>query len=229
MDLYSAKGKSLPQKLLISVIELGLIALSAYIMFGAGANWFAGLPGFSVVSETPARRWIILTFSLITLARFAFMMFYLLKRKMPWSEVISVPLAFSLYYVGFAILVLPNHAAIGIWDIIGVGVFLFGGYLNTYSELQRHCFKKDPANKGKLFTSGLFTHSMHINYLGDVLWVAGYAIIAGHLLGIAIVLLLLGFFMFANIPMLDIYLADRYGNAFADYAAKTKRLIPFIW
>lgn len=229
MDLYSTKGNSLPQKLLISVIELGLITLSAYIMFSAGANWFTGLPGFSVISETPTRRWIILIFSIITLARFAFMMFYLLKRKMPWSEVVSVPLAFSLYYVGFAILALPNHNAIGIWDIVGVGVFLFGSFLNTYSELQRHRFKKDPANKGKLFTAGLFTHSMHVNYLGDVLWVAGYAIIAGHLLGIAIVLLLLGFFMFANIPMLDRYLADRYGDAFVDYAASTKRLVPFVW
>ncbi len=229
MDLYSTKGKSLPQKLLVSLIELGLIALSIYIMFGAGAQWFAGLSGFSTLAGTPDRRWIILIFSLITLARFTFMMFYLLKRKMPWSEVVSVPAAFSLYYVGFAILVLPNQNAIGIWDIFGIAVFLFGGFLNTYSELQRNWFKKDNANKGKLFTSGLFAYSLHINFFGDVLWVAGYAIIAGHLLGIAIVMLLLGFFMFGNIPMLDTYLRQKYGEAFVAYEAETKRLIPFIW
>ncbi len=229
MDLYSTKSSSILQKSLIVIIELILIGLSAYIMFGAGQGWFAGLLGFEVSAQAPARRWIILAFSLVTFARFAFMMFYLLKRKMPWSEVISVPAAFALYYVGFAILILPNQAALGVWDIVGIGVFLFGGFLNTYSELQRHRFKADATNKGKLYTGGLFAYSLHINFFGDVVWVAGYAIIAAHWLGLGIVLLLLGFFMFSNIPMLDTYLRERYGDAFIEYEGKTKRLIPFIW
>ncbi len=206
MNLYQVKAKSLPQKLFITGIELGLIVLSGYLMFG----WFAADPP----SAIPTRRWVILGFSLITLLRFVFMMFFLLRRAMPWSEVIAVPLAFSIYYLGFAALGLSNQTELGIWDEGGVVLFLLGSGLNTYSELQRDRFKQDPVNKGKLYTGGLFAYAMHINFFGDVLWVAGYAVIAGHLVGIGVVLLLLLFFMFKNVPMLDDYLRDRYGKCF---------------
>lgn len=228
MDLYSQKGKSTPQKIITTFIELALIYLSYNIMFGGGEALINSLLGWELIIEIPARRWVILIFSIIILLRMAFMMFYLMKRTMPWSECLTVPGAFALYYVGFAILVLPNDAALGLWDWFAIALFLFGCHLNTASEFQRHKFKQNPANKGKLYTGGLFAHSMHINYFGDILWVAAYAIIAGSVYGIGIVLFLTAFFAFFNIPMLDTYLRGRYPE-FADYQAKTKKLIPFIY
>ena len=228
MDLYSQKAKSTPQKIIITLIEIFLIYLSYNIMFGGGEALITSLFNWELTIEIPTRRWVILIFSIIILLRMAFMMFYLLKRKLPWSECFTVPAAFALYYVGFAILVLPNEAALGLWDWFAMALFVFGCYLNTAAEYQRHIFKLKPQNKGKLYTKGLFAHSMHINYFGDILWVIAYAIIAGHVIGIAIPIMIIGFFAFFNIPMLDEYLRGRYAE-FADYEAKTKKLIPFIY
>ncbi|NRB15305.1 MAG: DUF1295 domain-containing protein [Rhizobiales bacterium] len=156
-------------------------------------------------------------------------MFYFMQRQLSWLECFTIPFAFALYYVGFAILILPNEAALSTADWAAMAIFILGSYLNTVSEYQRHIFKQQPINKGKLYTEGLFAHAMHINYFGDVLWVIAYTIIAGSLYGIAIPVLLFGFFAFTNIPMLDEYLRGRYGDEFKAYAAKTKKLIPYIW
>ncbi|MBL1420929.1 MAG: DUF1295 domain-containing protein [Alphaproteobacteria bacterium] len=228
MDLYSQKAKSIPQKIIITLIELALIYLSYNIMFGGAEALITSLFNWELVIEIPNRRWVILIFSIIILLRMAFMMFYLLKRKLPWSECFTVPAAFALYYVGFAILVLPNEAPLGLWDWLAMALFLLGCHLNTASEFQRHKFKLKPENKGKLYTKGLFAHSMHINYFGDILWIIAYTIIAGHIIGIIIPIMIAAFFAFFNIPMLDNYLRNRYPE-FTKYEAKTKKLIPFIW
>ncbi|MCF4097041.1 DUF1295 domain-containing protein [Maritalea mediterranea] len=229
LELYGSKSKSIPQKITITLIELALIGLSAWIMFGEGAPLLAGLFGWTLPAETPVRYSVILAFNLIILLRMGFMMFYLMQRTLPWSEAFTVPSAFAIYYVGFAILVLPNDAPLGRWDYLGIALFALGCVLNTLSELQRHWFKKDPANKGKLYTGGLFAYSMHINFFGDIVWVIGYALVAGHWLGAAIPVMLFGLFAFYNVPMLDDYLRDRYGEQFKAYEARTKRLVPFIF
>lgn len=229
LDLYADKGAALPQKLTITALELLFIALSYFILFGGGDAAISNLFGWPQLDDTPDRRWVILGFNLIILARMGVMMFVFLKRQIPWSEAFSVPVAFAIYYLGFSILVLPNSAPLGLFDFIGIGIFALGCFLNTASEWQRHIFKSDPTNKDKLYTGGLFGVSMHINFFGDVLWVLGYAMIANHLIGYALPILLLIFFAFFNVPKLDTYLRERYGQPFKDYEAKTKRLIPFVW
>lgn len=229
MDLYAGKSPSIPQKLTVIAIELALIALSAWLMFGPGEQLAANLFGFAPAGEPPLRRWIVLAFSLIILMRMSFMMFVLMKRTMPWSETASVPLAFALYYVGFALLVLPSRAPLDALDIVAIALFILGCYLNTASEWQRHLFKADPDNKGRLYTGGLFNLSMHVNFFGDIVWVTAYALIARNPWGALIPVFLTGFFAFYNVPMLDRHLAARYGNAFETYAKSTKRLIPFVW
>jgi protein-S-isoprenylcysteine O-methyltransferase Ste14 len=42
-------------------------------------------------------------------------------------------------------------------------------------------------------------------------------------------LLLFCLFAFFNAPMLDKHLAEKYGDAFEEYRAKTKKIIPFIY
>lgn len=228
LDLYSQKANSIPQKIIITLFEILLIFLSFHIMFDEGSIWLATNLEFTLPDHIPTRRFIIFFFSVTILLRMGFMMFYLLKRKLPWSECFSVPGAFAIYYVGFAMLVLPNGNPIGLLDWFGIALFFWGCYLNTASEYQRHIFKQDPKNKGKLYTKGLFKHSMHINYFGDIVWVTAYAIIAGNIWGIGIIIMITCFFAFANIPMLDTYLRNRYPE-FKAYEAKTKKLIPYIW
>ncbi len=229
MDMYSNKANSFAQKTTLTLIELGLIIVSWFVLFGGGDQMLFSAFGWPEPVALEERRWVILGFNIVILMRMAVMMFVFLKRRIPWAEVGSVPMAFALYYVGFAVLVLTNPNPLGIVDWIAIGLFALGCYLNTGSELQRHFYKADPSNKGKLYTGGLFKHSMHINFFGDVVWVFAYALIAGNLIGFAIPLMLLAMFMFFNVPKLDDYLRDRYGEPFKAYEAKTKRLIPFVW
>jgi steroid 5-alpha reductase family enzyme len=163
------------------------------------------------------------------MARMSLTLFYLMKRHMGWAEVSTIPIAFALYYVGFAVLVLPHSAPLGGWDCFAAALFVVGCYLNTGSELARDRFKKSPANKGKLYVCGLFSLSRHINFFGDLLWVSAYAIVAHTVWAAIIPIYTLCFFGFFNAPALDRHLVDHYGEQYRAYAARTKMLIPFIW
>ncbi|MEZ4235255.1 MAG: DUF1295 domain-containing protein [Myxococcota bacterium] len=163
MDLYAHKGPAVAQKLVITGLELALIGVAAWLLFGSGEALVSGWLGIEPAAAPPARRAVILAFDLVVLARMAFMMFYLMRRTIPWSEALTVPLAFALYYVGFALFVLPERAPLGWLDAVGIALFVAGSSINTVSELQRHRFKQDPAHRGQLYTGGLFAWSMHVN------------------------------------------------------------------
>ncbi|MGH2565818.1 MAG: DUF1295 domain-containing protein, partial [Ginsengibacter sp.] len=152
-----------------------------------------------------------------------------IKRKIPWTEAFNIPIAFALYYIGFALLGYKNNSDFGVWDISGIILFIGGSCINTFSELLRYYWKKNPGNKGYLYTKGLFKYSMHINYFGDLLWVSGYALMTGNIYSIFIIIFLFSFFAFYNIPMLDKHLASRYDEEFKNYKRETKKLIPFIY
>ena len=153
----------------------------------------------------------------------------MLDRKMPWQEVFSIPFAFTLYYIGFALFVYRTNTKIDALDYFSIFLFLFGSFLNTFSELQRRKWKKKPENKGHLYTKGLFAYSMHINYFGDFLWVIAYALITRNWYSIFIPIFLFLFFVFFNIPKLDEYLQQKYTEEFAEYKSKVKSFIPFVF
>ncbi len=63
--------------------------------------------------------------------------------------------------------------------IVGATLYVLGMSLELGSEIQRTAWKRDPANKGKVYEGGLFGLSRHINYFGYTLWRSGYALAAG--------------------------------------------------
>ena len=63
--------------------------------------------------------------------------------------------------------------------ILGASLYVVGLSTEFWSEVQRANFKKDPANKGKIYSGGLFGLSRHVNYFGYTLWRGGYALAAG--------------------------------------------------
>ncbi|HYG37502.1 MAG TPA: DUF1295 domain-containing protein [Cytophagales bacterium] len=229
MDLYSQKAKSIPQKTVIITLELILLWISYWIMFQNGGEIILSWFGMKDAAGLIERRWIVFAFSIIVFIRLGFMMIYLLKRKIPWEESLSVPMAFALYYIGFALLVLPTNKPLDFIDYLGILLFAFGSFINSYSELQRHFWKKHPENKGKLYTEGWFKYSMHINYFGDLLWVTAYAIITRNWYSALIPIFLFCLFAFYNIPMLDKYLAGKYGKQFEEYKQKTRKFLPFVY
>lgn len=229
MDLYSRKSKSIPQKSVIILLEIVLLFLSYWILFKGGGDVIFEKIGVNLADENFVGRATIFVFNLIVFVRMSFMMLCLLKRKIPWEESISVPLAFSLYYIGFSLFVYNRETVFGGMDYFGIILFSIGSMLNTVSELQRHFWKKKNENKGKLFTKGLFGYSMHINYFGDVLWVTAFAIVTHNYYAFLLPIFLFCMFAFWNIPLLDKYLSSKYKEQFVEYGKRVKKFIPFVY
>lgn len=229
MDLYGQKSKSIPQKIVIHLIEILLLWLSYWILFQRGGTWIENHLGITNAVDNVDRRIIIFAFNIIIFIRLAYMMIFLLKRRIPWEESVSVPLAFALYFIGFPLFVLPTYQSVDGLDFLAVGIFIIGCVLNTRGEILRNNWKRKPENKGKLYTLGLFKYSRHINYFGDILWVIAYALVTRNLWSATIPLFLFCFFVFYNAPKLDKYLREKYGKDYGEYAKKTKMLIPFIY
>lgn len=229
MDLYGQKSKSIPQKIVIHLIELLLLWLSYWILFQSGGSWVQNHLKINNAAAALDRRWIVFIFNCIIFLRLAYMMVFMLKRKIPWQESISVPFAFALYFIGFPLFILPVSHPIDGFDIFGIALFTLGCLLNTVGEILRDRWKKNPVNAGKIYTRGLFKYSRHINYFGDLLWVIAYAWITHNIWSAGIPIFLFCFFAFYNAPKLDRYLKSKYGEDYEVYAQKTKMLIPFLY
>lgn len=63
------------------------------------------------------------------------------------------------------------NSSVGLLDLVGVLVWLFGFYFEVVGDAQLARFIKNPENKGKLMQSGLWAYTRHPNYFGEVtLW-----------------------------------------------------------
>ena len=117
----------------------------------------------------------------------------------------------------------------GVVAMIGMVLFVFGSWVNSHAEYARYNWKRLEENHGRLYTRGLFQYSRHPNYLGDLISFSGICLIGGAWITIVIPVLMLAGFVFVNIPLLDSHLHDHYGAAFDEYAAHTRKLIPFLY
>ncbi len=224
MELYGETNSSTAQKVVILLAESALVGLSYWVLFAGG------LRGVRASGEAPLelRSLTLFAFNLVVFARFLLTLFVFLRRRIPWEETLSVPMAFGLYLLGFPLMARPASAPFGALEIVGIVLFVVGSFLNTFSEYQRHRWKARAENRGKLYTRGLFASSMHINYFGDLLWVTGYACVTHNAYASLVPAFLFSFFYFWNVPKLDAYLKQRYGDDFSAYERRTKRLVPFV-
>ena len=96
--------------------------------------------------------------------------------------------------------------------IVGTSLYAVGISVELVSEIQRAAFKRDPANKGKVYEGGLFGLSRHINYFGYTLWRSGYALAAGGWVWAGAVAAWFAYdFTQRAIPLLQDYLEGRVG------------------
>ena len=67
---------------------------------------------------------------------------------------------------------------IGWVAIVGLVVWVAGFAIEVVADRQKSAFKRDPANKGRFITSGVWAWSRHPNYFGEIVLWTGMAIIA---------------------------------------------------
>jgi len=177
----------------------------------------------------PLRRILIASCLIIYVIRLQLTVWIFQKRKWTWSETITITVLMIFALYAFASVGGSNKQVVGAVEIIGILLYLSGSYINTHSEYYRHVWKLKEENKGRLYTEGLFSLTMHINYLGDIVLFTGLAMITHSLSMFVIPLIMALNFVFFIIPSLDRYLEKKYTDEFKDYSKKTKKLIPLIY
>lgn len=121
--------------------------------------------------------------------------------------------------------------SLGYLDVLGVIVWFLGIFFEAVGDWQLMAFRKNPENKGRIMTTGLWRYSRHPNYFGEaVLWWGVYLVSLGSpyawwtiLSPLTIDFLLL---KVSGIPMLE----KRYeGNAeFEKYRERTSPFLPWF-
>lgn len=153
-------------------------------------------------------------------------------RQVSTEELISVAVIFyPLIYATFGLKLLINTNVgefEGVVDVIAIIFYIFGSFLNTYSELQRKWFKTKAENKGKLFVHGLYRLSRHPNYLGDSILFAGWGLLTWQWWNLWVSCIMTIGFLTYHIPGLEKYLKERYSNQWIEYELQVAPFIPFV-
>ncbi len=125
-----------------------------------------------------------------------------------------------------------------IFLLFGSLLFLKGLIIETAADSQKFIFKKNPDNKGKFISTGLWKYSRHPNYFGEILVWWGislpglsffndieYLYFAGPVFITCMLLFVSG------IPLLEKSWEEKWGKNpdFVEYRDKTHLLIPLPW
>lgn len=117
------------------------------------------------------------------------------------------------------------------WQFWGILVWIIGFVFEVIGDWQLEKFKKNPMNKGKLLTSGLWSTTRHPNYFGEATcWWGIFLVSLGQwgdfwlvLSPLVITLLLL---FVSGVPLLEKKYRER--EDFQVYARKTSKFFPFV-
>ena len=223
---------SLVQKIVFWGLHLLSVAFAAWLLYG-GVAWLGSASGFEWTLGDPVRGRVMLACAVLYWLRHGVTLFWLLARRVGWGEVLGLSVFFGLFEIGLVVvgggLFREHPVPWGAIDVCGVLLVLAGSALNSGSEIQRKLWKQNAANRGHCYTGGLFRYSMHINYFGDIVLFTGWALLSASLWTLALPALMAYMFITIHIPGLDAYLAERYGEEFREYAARTKKLVPLIY
>ena len=123
----------------------------------------------------------------------------------------------------------------GVWAMLGVIVWLIGFAIEVVADTQKRRFRADPANAGRLISTGLWSRSRHPNYFGEILLWSGVALMAVPTLsGWRWVVLISPVFVWllltrvSGVPLLEARAAARFGDdpAYGAYVKHTPVLVP---
>ena len=126
---------------------------------------------------------------------------------------------------GLAALTSNTTVELGILGYVGITLWLFGFAVEVIADNQKRQFKKDPNNRGRFITQGLWSWSQHPNYFGEITLWLGLALLTYPVLsGWQLVTLISPIFVYllltrlSGIPTLD-RLAKEKWSSDSDYKA----------
>lgn len=89
---------------------------------------------------------------------YSFFSVFLLQGILAW--ILSAPLAFIFH---------GEKISFSFLDLFGILIWCVGFYFEVLGDYQLKQFKSDPANKGKILNTGLWSLTRHPNYFGEAL------------------------------------------------------------
>lgn len=184
-----------------------------------------------LLGSAPKFRALVLwTYGVLYMIRLNAMARWLLPRELAVEEITFVILVWlPSILVSFSLSAAASVEELMGWELaFSASLYSAGSWLNTYSELQRKWWKARPENKGRCYTQGLFALSRNINYFGDVVLFAGWALATGAWWNAWVPLSMALLFYFHHIPDKEEYLSKRYERDWPGYVNETKAFIPFV-
>lgn len=146
---------------------------------------------------------------------------FLLQGALMW--IISVPL--------IAAQVRPAPTGLVFLDFLGAVVWLIGFFFEAVGDHQLTAFKKNPANKGKLLTTGVWRYTRHPNYFGDAAQWWGYYLIAAAAGGfwtvLSPVLMTLLLIRVSGVALLEKTLIETKPG-YREYSQETSAFVPWF-
>jgi steroid 5-alpha reductase family enzyme len=125
--------------------------------------------------------------------------------------------------------------ALGVWDAIGLSIWILGFSIEVIADNQKTVFNKESNNNGKWIDSGLWSYSRHPNYLGEILlWIGiaffGISCFTGleRVAWISPIFIYLLLTKISGIPILDKRALEKWGDdsEYQKYRDNTPALIP---
>ena len=132
---------------------------------------------------------------------------------------------------------IANGIEINSYFYTGLLIFTLGFITEIIADNQKSKFRKDPINKDKFITSGIWKYSRHPNYLGEItLWLGISIISFSSLEGLELLTLISPIFTYlllvyvSGVRILEYNGNKKWGHldSYKKYKEKTPRLIGFL-
>ncbi len=162
-----------------------------------GGLTYLTVVGFSLwagsLSEPPSLRELIVSLLVVIWSlRLSFFLYFRIHRTGKdgrFDQLKTSPIRFLVpwtlqglwvFLTMIVVIVINSQAdsapSIGIWDGIGLSMWILGFAIEVIADNQKTVFNTEPKNQDKWIDSGLWSYSRHPNYFGEILLWTGIAI-----------------------------------------------------
>jgi steroid 5-alpha reductase family enzyme len=221
-----------------------------------GGLTYLTVVGFSLwagsQSETPSLRELIVSLLVVIwslrLSSFLYLRIHRTGKDGRFDQLKTSPIRFLVpwtlqglwVFLTMIVVIVINSQAdsaspLGIWDGIGLSIWILGFGIEAIADNQKTVFNKESNNQGKWIDSGLWSYSRHPNYLGEILLWTGIAFFGiSSFTGLERVAWISPIFIYllltkvSGIPILDKRALEKWGDdpEYQKYRDKTPALIP---